>query len=109
MLNSFLDHMPKSSGILKFIVKAIFNKYVFVTVIFFGYLIFFDKHNLINKNKAKNEIERLEHEHESFQEKIRKNQELLNRLYTDTVFLEKFAREKYYMKRDNEDVFIFKE
>lgn len=77
-------------------------------VLFFGYLVFFDNNNLIKRNSARKEIERLEQEHQLIQDEIKRNQELLNRLFTDTVFLEKFARERYYMKRDNEDVFIFK-
>jgi len=100
--------MSTSSPVFKFIIKAIFNKYVLVLVLFFGYLVFFDNNNLIKRNSARKEIERLEQEHQLIQDEIKRNQELLNRLFTDTVFLEKFARERYYMKRDNEDVFIFK-
>jgi hypothetical protein len=42
----------------------------------------------------------------------KKNQladEALQDISTNTASLEKFARETYYMKRDNEDVFVFKE
>jgi cell division protein FtsB len=43
---------------------------------------------------------------EYYQEETIKTAELLDELMTNDVTLEKFAREKYYMKKPNEDVFV---
>ena len=76
---------------------------------FLVFLIFFDDHNLIKKNKMKNEIEQLETELKDYRHKLADNREEIKRLRTDTVYLEKVAREKYYMKNENEDIFLFNE
>lgn len=76
---------------------------------FLVFLIFFDDHNLIKKNKMKNEIEQLETELKDYRYKLADNREEIKRLRTDTAYLEKVAREKYYMKNENEDIFLFNE
>lgn len=87
----------------------LFNKYTVVVAAFLVFLIFFDDHNLIKKNKMKNEIEQLETELKDYRHKLADNREEIKRLRTDTVYLEKVAREKYYMKNENEDIFLFNE
>lgn len=87
----------------------LFNKYTVVVAAFLVFLIFFDDHNLIKKNKMKNEIEQLETELKDYRYKLADNREEIKRLRTDTAYLEKVAREKYYMKNENEDIFLFNE
>jgi cell division protein FtsB len=72
------------------------------------YLIFFDDHNLIKRFNTKQEIKQLEQEYQYYLDEIEANKSKINQLNKDSVFLEKFAREKYYMKNDQEDVFILK-
>ncbi len=57
----------------------------------------------------KQEIKSLETELTQYRQNIERSREEIKRLNTDTLYLEKVAREKYLMKRDNEDIFIFKE
>lgn len=57
----------------------------------------------------KQEINSLENELSLFRQNIEQSREEIKRLTTDTLYLEKVAREKYLMKRDNEDIFIFNE
>lgn len=77
-------------------------------LLFFAYLIFFDDHNLIKRFQTKQEIKQLEQEYEFYNNEIQTDKTKIHQLKKDSVFLEKFAREKYYMKRNNEDVFIMK-
>jgi cell division protein DivIC len=100
--------MADKKSFWKYVRIILLNKYTFVLVLFFGYLTFFDQHSLIKRQKTKSEIKKLELEYEGHVVEIEKNKEMIYRLKNDSLFLEKFAREKYYMKRDNEDVFIFK-
>jgi len=71
-------------------------------------LIFFDDHNLIKRFKTKQEIKQLEQEYLYYIDEIDVNKAEINHLKNDSVYLEKFAREKYFMKKDNEEVFILK-
>jgi cell division protein FtsB len=75
---------------------------------FFLFLTFFDDHNLIKRYKNGQEIKKLEQEYQNYLNKIELDRDRIQKLNHDTVFLEKFAREKFYMKKDDEDVFIIK-
>lgn len=98
----------KNRTFIKNIRHYLLNKYTFVLLIFFVYLTFFDDHNLIKRYKTSQEIKKLESEYQFYQDEIKKNKENIHKLRDDSVFLEKYAREKYYMKKNNEDVFILK-
>lgn len=91
-----------------FIKRVLLNKYSFVLVLFFVYLVFFDDHNLIKRFRTQQEIKQLELEYQYYLDEIEDNKAKIYQLNNDSVYLEKFAREKYYMKKDNEDVFILK-
>lgn len=99
----------QKKGFWNRLTAVLINKYSIVLVIFFTYLIFFDDHSLIRKSQTRKEIYKLQEEHQYYLDKIQEDKDMIKRLYTDTVFLEKYAREKYLMKKDNEDIFIFKE
>ncbi|MDD2285872.1 MAG: septum formation initiator family protein [Paludibacter sp.] len=98
----------KNRIFLKKVRHYLVNKYTFVLLIFFVYLTFFDDHNLIKRYKTTQEINKLEKEYQYYLGEIEANKNKIYKLNHDTVFLEKFAREKYYMKNDDEDVFILK-
>ena len=98
----------KKQNLLNLLQRIFVNKYSFVLFVFFAYLIFFDDHNLIKRFKTKQEIKQLEQECLYYIDEIDVNKAEINHLKNDSVYLEKFAREKYYMKKDNEEVFILK-
>ena len=98
----------KNRTFIKNIRHYLLNKYTFVLLIFFLYLTFFDDHNLIKRHKTAQEIKKLEQEYQYYSDEIKSNKDKIYRLNHDTTYLEKFAREKYYMKKDHEDVFILK-
>ncbi len=88
------------------ILKIILNKYVIVILVFAVIILFFDKNNLINHWKTKGNIKRLEKEIQFYKNEIESDKEQLMKLQADTQTLEKFARENYYFKKENEDIFI---
>lgn len=85
------------------------NKYLIVFVVFTVYITFFDEHNLINRWQTYQKINQLEEEYEFFQEEIKITKQKKNELESNNQNLEKFAREQYLMKKENEDIFIIKE
>jgi cell division protein FtsB len=68
--------------------------------------IFFDQESLIVQYNLTSLKSGLEQQKEYYQSEIKKDEAAINTLQNDTVFLEKYAREKYFMKKDNEDVFV---
>lgn len=82
------------------------NKYTLSLIIFFGWVIFFDQNNLLQRTKIVNELHQLEKDKLYYINKIKADSQKLNELKTSEDNLEKFAREQYLMKKDNEDIFI---
>jgi cell division protein FtsB len=86
--------------------KILANKYIIATVIFIGFMIFGDKNNLIEQYELHKQYTKVKTEHDYYIRQIEKAKKDYNELFTNDRNLEKFAREKYLMKRDDEDVFV---
>ena len=82
------------------------NKYYLLFMVFFVWMLLFDKNDLISQYQHRAKLKGLEKDREYFKEEIKKTQKDIEDLSTDKAHLEKFAREKYLMKKDNEDVFV---
>ncbi|MBN1415476.1 MAG: septum formation initiator family protein [Bacteroidales bacterium] len=85
------------------------NKYILTLILFFLWLLFFDQNNLLERRKLNREYDRLLQEREFYMKKIEEDRKQIQELKTDNENLEKFAREQYLMKKDNEDIFIIVE
>ncbi len=86
--------------------RRIRNKYFLASVLFIVWVFFFDQNNLIERYQNMQELKKLTEDKEYYQKKIDEDSERLKELKTNDENLEKFAREQYLMKRDNEDVYI---
>jgi cell division protein FtsB len=82
------------------------NKYIITSLAVLVWISFFDKYDLISQYQARQALKRLEKDKEYYATEIQKNQKEMNELQTNAQSLEKFAREKYLMKREDEDVFL---
>ncbi len=82
------------------------NKYILTLLVFFVWILFFDQNNLVDRFISQRQIRQLERDNQYFRDRIREDSTRMNELKTDNENLEKFAREQYLMKRENEDIFI---
>ena len=82
------------------------NKYSAALIVFFIWLMFFDHNRIINQVKLLNTLGDLRTEKEYYREQIQQDSIALHVLESDKKELERFAREHYLMKRDNEDVYL---
>ncbi|MBK8848285.1 MAG: septum formation initiator family protein [Bacteroidetes bacterium] len=82
------------------------NKYLLTTVIIISWILFFDKNNLLQQYGIRQQLNDLEKERDYYATEIVKNKAELNALMSDSTLLEKFARENYYFKKDNEDLYV---
>ena len=94
---------------LRKIASFLKNKYLITFLALFGWLIFFDKNDLVSQVTFAKKIQQLEEEKQYYVEEIGKNRSDMKELMTNPKNLEKFAREKYLMKKDNEDIFVIVE
>lgn len=85
------------------------NKYLIVIVLFSVWIVFLDEHNLIILNKRSNILQEKQDEKQLLTEEIKTDSNTLHSLNNDPEAIEKFARENFLMKKENEDIFIIRE
>ena len=85
--------------------KFISNKYVWVLLSFVVWMLFLDNYSYFGHRVLDKQIEELEDNAAYYQQEIKKDQEKIKKLKNPEQ-TEKYAREKYYMKKDSEDVYI---
>jgi cell division protein FtsB len=91
---------------MKRLLDLVKNKFFLATVAFVIWMIFFDKNDLFSQYEYHQQLSKLKQEQEFYKTETAKVNKDLDELTSDKVKLEKFAREKYLMKKDNEDIFI---
>lgn len=82
------------------------NKYYLSLIVFFIWMMFLDRNDFIAQYQYRSKLSQLKKDKAYYEEEILKVRKDLEELTTNQSELEKFAREKYLMKRDNEDVFV---
>ena len=88
------------------ILKILKNKYLLVIIGLFFWLLYFDKNDVFTQFDLIKKCNKLNSEKEYYVAEIENNKKEIIELQTNQKSLETFAREKYLMKRDNEDVFV---
>jgi cell division protein DivIC len=89
--------------------KAFKNFYIVSLAIFFIWMLALDSNNLIARYQLSSKLNSLENEKEYYQEKIQEVEKDRNELFGDKESIEKFAREKYLMKKEKEDIYVIVE
>jgi len=99
---------PKASPFLKLWIKLswVQNKYLISTVFFIAWMVFIDRNDLPTQWKRVKELKSLQQSERNMENQINNTKKELGLLKTSPFTLEKYAREKYMMKRDNEDLYI---
>ena len=82
------------------------NFYFLSTAVFLIWMLFIDSNDLISQYKLSNKLSTLEEQKSYYLEKIEEVKKDREELLSDDKLLEKFAREKYFMKKETEDLFI---
>jgi len=91
---------------MKRTVGIISNKYFLITSFFIAWMLFFDRNDLFSQYEYRKQLHKLEEEKEFYTTETERVKKDLHELTSDQEMLEKFAREKYLMKKDNEDVYV---
>lgn len=85
------------------------NFYIITGVLFLLWMLFLDSNNFINRYQLTSKLNSLENEKEYYQEKIEEVEKDRQEVFGDAALVEKFAREKYLMKKPSEDIFVIQE
>lgn len=85
--------------------KFVANKYVLIIFLFVVWMLFFDTNSFLIHNELNTEIDGLENNKEFYQKEIEGDKTFIKKM-KDSNEIEKYAREKYYLKKENEDIYI---
>jgi cell division protein FtsB len=91
---------------LRMIGKFFSNRYVITFIAFAVWMIFFDSNSLRRQHILNERIGEIKRMRSYYQSEITRNEKSIDDLLNNPDMLEKYAREKYLMKRDTEDIFI---
>ena len=80
-----------------------FSRYTIAFSIFFVWMLFFDRHNVFVQYKLRSSLQQMERKVEAYADEIKSAEE---EKYILEVYKEKYAREKYYMHKPDEEVFV---
>jgi len=94
--------------ILKILLKKLSSPFILIGLLFVLWMLFFDSNSYLNHKRLSNTIDQLEKDQRHYKEEIRKDSIALNEL-SNPKGLEKYAREKYHMKKENEEIFLIVE
>ncbi|MDG1429204.1 MAG: septum formation initiator family protein [Crocinitomicaceae bacterium] len=81
------------------------NKFVLATVIFLAYTLFLSEDNIFTLIRHSNKLDQLETSKAEIEEQLLETRSTLDKL-NDRSEVERFAREKKYFKKDDEDIFV---
>jgi cell division protein DivIC len=82
------------------------NKFVLATISFVVWMMFFDRNDMFTQIERKSELNELKQSKQYFEKQIAENRKFSKDLQFNASAIEKYARERYLMKRENEDLFI---
>ncbi len=82
------------------------NKFFLAATGFIVWMLFFDRNDMFTQRERKKELAEMKASKAYFARQIAENREISNALQFNASAIEKFARETYLMKKDNEDLFL---
>ena len=91
---------------IKKLPKAFRNFYIVTLVIFLAWMLLLDSNNLVARYQLGSKLNALEDEKEYYEQKIKEVKKDRSELFGDRESIEKFAREKYLMKKESEDIYV---
>ena len=98
--------MDKFSSILRFFGRY---KYIITLLVFGVIIVFLDENSILRRMEVANEARNTRNEIEKYRKDFEESTLRLNELDADSNSIERIAREKYLMKKPNEDVYVFEE
>lgn len=85
--------------------KIATNKYVLILAVFIVWMLFFDDNSYLTHRSFDKEIDKLETNNSFYTTKIKEDKKSIKDLQ-DSLQLEKYGREHYLMKKENEDIYL---
>ena len=91
--------------IIKLLLLKLKSPFILIGLLFVIWMLFFDSNSYLKHNRLSNDINQLQKDKQHYKEEIKKDSIALEGL-SSPEGLEKYAREKYHMKKENEEIFL---
>ena len=88
------------------LLKNFYNKYIIALTCFIALMLFIDHNDIFLQLERRRQLKELIASKHFYEEQIQQTRKTLSDLQSNAAALEKYAREKYYLKKDNEDLFV---
>ena len=95
--------------IMKVVLKVLRNKYLLALSVFLAWVLFFDSRDVFSQMEKRTELNTLLESKRFYETEIAAAKKQLADIQNNAAALEKIAREKYKMKKPNEDLFLVEE
>ena len=82
------------------------NKFFLTTMGFIAWMLFLDVNSYMIHSELDHEIDELEESIEYYKAEIERDKTQLHELTSNPEMLEKFAREQYWMKKSDEEIYL---
>lgn len=91
---------------MKKVISVLKNPYIMIGLFMISWIGFFDRYNFFKRFEDERELHRMKQERSYYVKQIAEIKKKSDELLTNKESMERFARERYYMKKDNEEVYI---
>lgn len=88
------------------LLSVIRNKFIIATVAFAVWMLFFDRHDVTTQYGYYSELKDLEAQRDFYVSEMERINKTVSDIHTNPEEVQRIARERYQMKKDNEDVFV---
>lgn len=105
-MKELIKEIKQKSPALKFLQKYVINKYFVTVFLFLIWMVFFDNTSFLVVNELNGEIKKYTEQLDYYKKEYKKNDDFYRKLMDNKSEKEKFARENYFMKKPNEEIFI---
>lgn len=94
---------------IKKIPAILFNRYFIVSVVFIVWMLFFDQRDYFQQKATAEELKKIQNSTKYYDDEINSTKSQLNNLQSNPTSIEKFGRERYLLKREGEELYLFED
>ncbi|TRZ81851.1 MAG: septum formation initiator family protein [Sediminibacterium sp.] len=94
---------------IKKIIPFVANRYFIVSIGFVVWMLFFDQRDFFQQRERSAELKKVEDAKKYYQKEIQSTQRQLDNIQNNKTAIEKYARERYLLRREGEELYLFED
>ncbi|MEY4051168.1 MAG: septum formation initiator family protein [Chitinophagia bacterium] len=102
-------HQVFTMQFIKKIIPYVANRYFIVSFGFVVWMLFFDQRDFFQQRERAAELKKVEDAKKYYQKEIESTQKQLDNIQNNKAAIEKYARERYLLRREGEELYLFED